>query len=114
MSELTIEDVLEHYGADLTRTEEYKWSKIKCPFHDDSVASASVYIEQGTFSCHGCDVYGDVLNTIARAEGFGTADHPDRKAANEWAKRTLGESVKRVSHPANEPSRNTWRDRLFE
>jgi DNA primase len=114
MNNLTIADVLSYYGADLSKAEEYKWSKIQCPFHDDKVASASVYLEQGTFSCHGCDVHGDVLNTIARAEGFGSIEHPDRKAANEWANRTLGKGYTHIPRTANEPARgSTWRDRLF-
>lgn len=114
MAELTIEDVLEHYGADLTRVPAYKWAKVKCPFHDDRIASASVYLEQDSFACHACDVHGDPLNTIARAEGFGTKEHPDRRAANEWAKQEFGEDFHLVSRTANEPEpRSTWRDRLL-
>jgi DNA primase len=111
---LTIADVLEHYGADLTRVLDYGWRKVCCPFHDDKIASASVNLGTGAFACHACNVHGDVLSTIARAEGFGTVQEPDRKAANEWADRIFGKSMPGISRPVDEPKKSTWRARLFE
>jgi DNA primase len=38
------------------------WAKCICPFHDDRVASASVNIVAGAFTCHACGVKGDVID----------------------------------------------------
>jgi DNA primase len=45
--------IIEHYGGRLRR--DYgSWQKIKCPFHDDSHASAGVSVTDNIFVCHGC------------------------------------------------------------
>lgn len=54
--------VLESYGAVLR--DRYGWQPIRCPFHDDRTASASVSLEDGAFACHACDVRGDVYACI--------------------------------------------------
>lgn len=69
-----IVDVLYHYGADRV-PEGYGNRNMRCPFHDDRVASASVNVDEGLFYCHTCGVGGDAISLIRHAEGadFATA-----------------------------------------
>ena len=54
--------ILEHYGATVpTRN---GWAKMKCPFHNDSHASAAVNLQQNIFKCHGCQYKGSGYNII--------------------------------------------------
>ena len=107
-TELTIAVVLEHYGADLHRTQTVGWRPLKCPFHDDRTASASVNLSKGGFRCHACGVSGDSIKLIMEQEGLGYKD------AVAFAETTLGQVVGGVRRPANEPKRrpSRWRDRL--
>ena len=45
------------------------WRKMKCPFHNDSHASAAVNYDKNAFICHGCGVKGDVYSLIMYKEG---------------------------------------------
>lgn len=63
-----IADVLRHYGAEHV-PEGYKWAPMKCPFHDDKTASASVSTERGAFKCHACEARGDTYSLIMWKEG---------------------------------------------
>ena len=45
------------------------WRKMKCPFHDDSHASAAVNYDKNAFICHGCGVKGDTYSLIMHKEG---------------------------------------------
>ncbi|GAA0955506.1 hypothetical protein GCM10009560_79330 [Nonomuraea longicatena] len=68
MAEQAIADVLAHYGADCV-PEGYKWAPMKCPFHDDRSASASVSTERGSFKCHACEAHGDTYSLVMWKEG---------------------------------------------
>jgi DNA primase len=59
--------VLEAYGAQVRNS--HGWVAIRCPFHGDSNASASVNADFGKFNCHGCDVHGDAWDLIMAHEG---------------------------------------------
>ena len=59
--------VLQSYGVSVR--EGIGWVAVKCPFHGDSNASASVNSEFGKFNCHGCDVHGDAWDLIQAHEG---------------------------------------------
>jgi DNA primase len=60
--------IIEHYGGRLRR--DYgSWQKIKCPFHDDSHASAGISVAENIFVCHGCGVKGNPFNVIKIHEG---------------------------------------------
>lgn len=61
------------------------YSKIRCPFHDDSEASASVNLDSNYFKCFGCDVSGDVIDLIMLEEGvdFATALESAKGIASE-------------------------------
>lgn len=45
------------------------WRKMKCPFHEDSHASAAVNYDHNAFICHGCGVKGDTYSLIMFKEG---------------------------------------------
>jgi len=47
---------------------------VRCPWHDDSVASMSVNVETGRFYCHACDIGGDEYEFYRIAEGFEKRD----------------------------------------
>ena len=64
---VNIVPVLEHYGATVpTRS---GWAKMKCPFHNDSHASAAVHLGDNAFKCHGCQYKGDAYAIIMQKEG---------------------------------------------
>jgi DNA primase len=42
---------------------------MKCPFHEDSHASAAINYDGAAFICHGCGVKGDVYKLIQHKEG---------------------------------------------
>lgn len=78
--------ILEHYGARVpTRN---GWAKMKCPFHEDSHASAAVNLEDNIFRCHGCQMKGDGYSIIKAKEGV------EFREAVSIAKRILNESGK--------------------
>lgn len=59
---------MEHYGiCDLP--EEDRWIKVKCPFHGDSHASATVNPVKNGFKCFACGIQGDTYNIIMQHEG---------------------------------------------
>ena len=59
--------ILEHYGA--TVPVRIGWAKMKCPFHNDSHASAAVNLSENIFKCHGCQMKGDGYAIIISKEG---------------------------------------------
>ena len=89
MEKISIEQVLEHYGADRVPTS-HRWRAMKCPLHEDSLASASVNVEKGMFKCFACDIYGDGLDIIQKQEGFDFAE------SVAFAERVFGASVGNV------------------
>ncbi|MEV0823883.1 CHC2 zinc finger domain-containing protein [Nonomuraea rubra] len=83
-----IAEVLTHYGAEYV-PDGYKWAPMRCPFHDDRSASASVSTERGAFKCHACEAKGDPIALIRWKE---SCDYP---SALEILTGILGDS-----HPA--------------
>jgi DNA primase len=110
MTDSLLSRTLEHYGADLHRVRESGWCPIKCPFHDDRQASASVNLTLGGFKCHGCDVSGDALKLIADREGI------DREDAKRFAQETIGAECGDIPRAASRraPKRHPskWRKQL--
>jgi len=58
----------------------YDWAgddevKVKCPFHDDSVASCNVSVSKRLFMCHagGCGKKGDIITLLAKVIGHARA-----------------------------------------
>ena len=64
----SIAEYLSYLGAALPQ-QGHGWRKIKCPFHQDSHASAGVNFDEQRFKCHGCGVSGDVYDLIMEREG---------------------------------------------
>lgn len=63
--------VLKHYGADRV-PEARGWTPMRCPFHEDKNASASVNAE--AFHCHACGISGDAFKIIMEQEGLSFKD----------------------------------------
>jgi hypothetical protein len=62
--------VLEHYfGSEHLPRRGSTWAPVRCPFHEDRNASASVSEEHNIFFCHGCGVSTTGLGVIVRVEG---------------------------------------------
>ena len=80
--------VLKHYGANITRASGQV--NIKCPFHNDSHASASFNTRQNIFNCFACGMQGNSIQIIAKKEGC------DIREAKSIAEGITGESSKKV------------------
>jgi DNA primase len=65
----SIKTVLEHYGAQNVPQGRIGWVKIRCPFHQDTHASAVVNLKDNGFICFGCGVKGDTYSIIMLQEG---------------------------------------------
>ncbi len=65
---LDITSVLNYYGASALPEAETGWKKIRCPFHGDSQASATFSPEHGSFHCFACEMSGDAISIIKKAE----------------------------------------------
>ena len=63
---------LRYYGA--TVREGWGWIPVKCPFHNDAMASAAVNLREQVFDCFVCDIYGDVYTIVMHQEGIGYKD----------------------------------------
>lgn len=103
---LTIEAVLIHYGA-RTIPGGAGWRSMRCPFHDDGMASASVNHGLNAFKCHACGMSGDSAKIIERKEKLGF------EAACEFARSVFGASVEQVSRtvPKQKPRRKLGSER---
>lgn len=58
--------VIEHFGGKIEGSARDRWVPVRCPFHRDKNASASVHRRLGRFVCFACDVRGDIVD-LARA-----------------------------------------------
>ena len=58
--------VLKHYGANITRASGQV--NVKCPFHNDSHASASFNTRDNIFNCFACGMQGNSIQLIAKQE----------------------------------------------
>lgn len=58
--------VLDHYGWPEPRYGEHP---MKCPVHDDRVASASVNRTKGLWNCHACGKGGTAVTIVMEREG---------------------------------------------
>jgi DNA primase len=68
---IPIEGVLDKYGVEYNDSIEGN-QKVLCPFHDDSIASASVNLELGLFRCFGSQgcPEGDAIRILELREGL--------------------------------------------
>ena len=80
--------VLKHYGANINRSSGQV--NVKCPFHNDSHASASFNTRQNIFNCFACGMQGNSIQIIAKKEGC------DIREAKSIAEGITGESHQQV------------------
>ncbi len=69
MDKPPITEVLKHYGAKNVREDVRGWRKICCPFHNDSIASATYSTEADAFNCFGCGIKAIVIRLLWREKG---------------------------------------------
>ena len=80
--------VLKHYGANIRR--DSGQVTIKCPFHNDSHASASFNTKNNIFNCFACGMQGNSIQIIAKKEGC------DIREAKSIAEGITGESSSQI------------------
>ena len=83
-----IVSVLKHYGANITRSTGQV--NVKCPFHNDSHASASFNTRENIFNCFACGMQGNSIQIIAKQERC------DIREAKSIAEGITGESNQQV------------------
>lgn len=94
--EVPIDRLLAHYDAEPeSHGWKYQWRAIRCPFHGDTTASASINYDLDRYRCHGCEVGGDILDVVQQAESVDGV-----MGAVEWIERTF----KLTSEPGPLPS----------
>jgi len=57
-----MEKLLRSYGAEHIPTIRQGWTPMRCPFHEDTSASASVCATG--FNCHACGIKGDAIALV--------------------------------------------------
>lgn len=67
-----LQEVLEHYGVYVTHSG--KWL---CCFHDETIPSLSVDLNEQLYKCFSCGAAGDAWTAIETKEGL---DHKDARA----------------------------------
>lgn len=82
--EIDLLAVFEHYGLTEPRYGEHP---MRCPVHDDRVASASVNRSKGLWHCHACGAGGDAVSLVAARENL------DYLQAKAYLQGLLGRSV---------------------
>lgn len=60
--------LLEHWGMDTPTRSSGGWAPVRCGFHDDRSASASVHLDAGRYFCFACGTKGDVYSLIQERE----------------------------------------------
>lgn len=106
--DLPIGPILEHYGANVPDlTPGCRWKPIRCVFHDDQNASASV--NYTGYKCHSCPAHGNAVTLIAWKEKI------DYTSAERRAKEILGPGHREVREGAKRRGRRifgkSWDDR---
>lgn len=66
---IPIEGVLDKYGVEYNPDKDRN-QQVRCVFHDDSHASASVNLGSGVFNCFTCSVAGDAIELLMSQEGI--------------------------------------------
>ena len=68
MEKHSIKDWFNHIGVTIP-ADNSGWRKMRCPYHDDSHASATVNYTINRFHCFGCGVTGDTYDMIIKEKG---------------------------------------------
>jgi len=77
--QVSIKQLLLHYGWDGHARGIGEWKTTLCPFHKDTNPSGSVNLGRNRFHCFTCGVRGDIIDIVKTQEGI----HSVREAA-EW------------------------------
>lgn len=83
------------------------WQPVKCPYHEDRTASASVNVDKDRFHCFACDISEDLVGLMRKDRGVGYVEAV-AQAAKEFgtgAERMAGEP----SHSSLIPPRQRHR-----
>lgn len=91
--DITIDEVVVYLGGQIPHQggSWASWIPVKCPFHQDADASASLNRQIGRFKCHACDSpradgkAGDILDLAMEH-----LQSHDVKQAMAWLERTFG------------------------
>jgi DNA primase len=70
--------VLRRLGVEFDEDAYDEWQAVRCPFHDDTRASASIKLRKGWFNCHGCGISGSTISIIKSSKGL------SEKESVEW------------------------------
>ena len=114
MEKHSIAPVLQHYGLEHQDDTRMGWVKTKCPFHNDTHASAAVNYQTNTFKCFACTMAGDTYKIIMEKEGLGFREaYAFAEAVAGDSNATLskhGVSSRRVSgNKGTDPSRRKFK-----
>ncbi len=94
MAETDIVAVVEYYGGEVNTTRA-GWTKIRCPFHDDRMPSATINVAEGVFKCWAGCVAGDGFAVVMWREGL------DFPSSQRFIQDTIGASVRGISEAAS-------------
>src|SRR5690606_4942528 len=104
--DLPIGPILEHYGADVPDlTPGCRWKPLRCVFHDDQNASASV--NYTGYRCHSCPAHGNAVTLIAWKENI------DYASAERRAQEILGPSYREVREGAKRRGHRVFGERAW-
>jgi DNA primase len=93
-----------------------KYYKALCPFHSEKTPSFFVYPEKNTFSCYGCNRFGDIFSLVQEMEniGFVEAMHFLADKFNIPLEKTDHKAVKKDDYfLVNEQALNFFKENLF-
>jgi DNA primase len=93
-----------------------KYYKALCPFHSEKTPSFFVYPEKNSFSCYGCNRFGDIFALVQEMEniGFVEAMHFLAEKFNIPLQKTSFKSVKKDDYlQINELALNFFKENLF-
>lgn len=106
-----IEGVLDKYGVEY-RGDKDGNQQVRCPFHNDRRASASVNLGEGVFNCFTCHVQGDAIELLMAQEGL---EFKDAKRTAEELAQSYGSPERRGSNESRgtmprrtRPGRKGW------
>jgi DNA primase len=93
-----------------------KYYKALCPFHSEKTPSFFVYPEKNSFSCYGCNRFGDIFALVQEMEniGFVEAMHFLAEKFNIPLEKTSYKTVKKDDYlQVNELALNFFKENLF-
>jgi DNA primase len=93
-----------------------KYYKALCPFHSEKTPSFFVYPEKNSFSCYGCNRFGDIFTLVQEMENIGFVEAMQFLAEkfNIPLEKTYHKTVKKDDYlTVNEQALNFFKENLF-